>query len=83
MTHEESVRETRLWFFDNARDCIEEALSGHTRVNDLESYVAWREDSMVSTLDGEGDHTFAFQQRRHFIQTGECIPFLAPRTEAA
>lgn len=79
MTYEESVAETRLWFFDNACQCIEEALSGATRVNDLASYVEWREEAMIASLDGEGDHTFAFQQRRHYIQTGECVPLLTRR----
>jgi hypothetical protein len=77
MTREESVAETRLWFFDNAVACIEQALAGRATVNDLDGYIAWREDCMVASLNGEGDHTFAFQQRRHFIQTGECVPLFS------
>jgi hypothetical protein len=77
MTHEQSIAETRLWFFDNAAECIADAIEGRQRVNDLESYVTWREEAMVDTLDGKGDHSFAFQQRRHFIQTGECVPLFS------
>jgi hypothetical protein len=78
MTYGESVIATREWFAENARQCIEEAKSGITRVNDLDSYIAWREEAARASLAGEGDHSFAFQQRRHFIQTGECVPFFAP-----
>lgn len=73
----ETMQRTREWFADNSRKCIEEAQSGHTRVNDLESYVAWREQCAADSLAGKGDHTFAFLQRAHFMQTGTMIPLLS------
>ena len=72
-----TIRRTRQWFADNAQACIDNARSGETRVNDLESYCAWREKSIEDSLAGEGDHTFAFLQRAYFIQTGESVPLLA------
>ena len=77
MTDLEATIATRKWFVENARKCITEAQSGKTHVNDLASYVAWREQAVEDYLSGKNDNTFTFWQRRHFIQTGECVPFLA------
>jgi hypothetical protein len=73
----ETMQATREWYAENARQCIAEAESGAVRVNDLPSYVAWREQAIADSLAGKGDHTFAFLQRAHFIQTGECVPLLS------
>jgi hypothetical protein len=70
----ESVQATRQWFADNAQACIDEAVSGEVRVNDLESYIEWRKQQVVDSLAGKGDHTFTFAQHAHYIQTGECLP---------
>jgi hypothetical protein len=75
---EETIQRTRQWFADNAQACIREAESGRTRVNDLARYVAWRRERIADSLAGKSDHTFAFLQRAHWIQTGECVPLFAP-----
>lgn len=75
------VTATRRWFVQTLRDCIVEARSGVTFVNDLAAYVAWREEGIREVLAGAWDHCFAFQQRLHFLQTGECVALLAPPTE--
>lgn len=73
----ETIIKTRQWFLDNTQGCIDEAVSGQVGVNDLENYV----ESMLKRMDdiesGEWDHTFTFQQRAVYIQTGEC-PALLP-----
>lgn len=74
---DETILATRQWYADNAQACIDEARSGATRVNDLERYCAWREQCIVDSLAGNGDHTLAFIQRALFIQTGECVPLLS------
>lgn len=78
MTYEESIIATREWFAENARQCIKEAESGITRVNDLPTLIAWREKQIRCALSGEWDHTFTFRQHREYIHTGRCVPFLPP-----
>jgi hypothetical protein len=73
----ETIAATRQWFADNAQGCIDEAVSGVVRVNDLASYIEWRREQIADSLAGKGDHTFTFLQRAHTLQTGECIAFLA------
>lgn len=72
----ETIIKTRQWFIDNTQGCIDEAMSGQVRVNDLDSYV----QSMLKRMDdieaGEWDYTFTFQQRAVYIQTGECHALL-------
>ena len=72
----ETIIKTRQWFIDNTQGCIDEAMSGQVRMNDLDSYV----QSMLKRMDdieaGEWDHTFTFQQRAVYIQTGECHALL-------
>lgn len=72
----ETMHATREWFADNARRCIAAAVSGKNQVNDLGSYVAWRERCIADSLAGKGDRTLAFLQRAYFIQTGESVALL-------
>lgn len=72
----ESVIATRQWFADNAKACIDEALSSDIRVNDLESYIEWQRELATAAMLGYHDHTFTFRQRAWFIQTGECVALL-------
>lgn len=81
---QETIAATRQWFADNSIACIAEAqlyvdTDGRQGfyVNDLASYVEWQEDLARQSLDGDGDHTFAFVQRAVAHQTGECIPLLS------
>lgn len=80
----ETIAATRRWYADNCAACIAEArlyveTGGRegVRVNDLQSYVAWREQSAAEDLAGKGDSSFAFLQRAVAIQTGQCVPMLA------
>lgn len=69
---------TREWFAENSRKCIADAVSGNTKVNDLDAYITFHEHAAFDSLAGKYDGNLTFQQRRHFIQTGECIPILPP-----
>lgn len=74
----ETIERTRAHFVDIYQRCIEEARDGTTRVNDLESYVAWQLDCISEMESGKGDHSFTFLQRAHWLQTGESVPLFAP-----
>lgn len=67
---------TREYFAGLYRRCIADAVSGETRVNDLAAYVADTEERLADTLSGKDDHTFTFQQQRHYLMTGECVALL-------
>ena len=72
----ETITKTRQWFIDNTQGCIDEAVSGQVRVNDLENYVESMLKRMEDVEAGEWDYTFTFQQRAFYIQTGECHALL-------
>lgn len=74
---QETILRTREHFAEIGRRCIAEAQSGATRVNDLASYVAWREQAIEDSLAGRGDHTLTFMQRALYLQTGDCPALLA------
>lgn len=71
-----TIMATRKWFADNQTACMNEVVSGQVKVNNIKSYFEYCRQSAQDALDGKWDHTFAFMQRAHTIQTGECIPFL-------
>ena len=73
----ETIRITREWFAQNALDCIEGAIHGKYRVNDLNSYIEWQHRRMAQSLAGEWDCNLTFVQRALFIQTGESVPLLS------
>lgn len=76
ITKEQAVITTRQWFADNAQACIDEAISGQVRVNNLASYVADQTQRIQDCLVGKWDHTLAFQQRVLYVQTGVCHAIL-------
>lgn len=73
---QDSIQKCRQWFADNAQGCINQAKSGEIYVNDLFQYTERQEALTDEYLDGAWDHTFAFLQRAHYIQTGECVALL-------
>jgi len=74
----ETIQATRQWFADNAAACIAEVEAGRVWVNDPARYFAHQRQAAADSLAGKYDHTFTFLQRAHYIQTGECVPFLPP-----
>lgn len=76
ISKEQAVITTRQWFADNAQACIDEAVSGQVRVNNLASYVADQTQRIQDCLAGNWDHTLAFQQRMVYVQTGVCHAIL-------
>jgi hypothetical protein len=72
----ELIVKTREHFAEIERKCIEEAISGKVRVNDLPRYIEWCEQNIVDHLAGKNDHTFTFRQYAHWLKTGDCVPFL-------
>ena len=76
ITKEQATITTRQWFADNAQACIDEAISGQVRVNNLASYVVDQTQRIQDCLAGKWDHTLAFQQRVLYVQTGKCYAIL-------
>jgi hypothetical protein len=74
---EETILKTRQYFINNHRACIDDAISGRTRVNDLQGYIRSEEDRIFGLEEGLSDHTLTFVQAALWIQTGECIAILA------
>lgn len=73
---QETITTTRQWFADNCQACINDAISGAQKVNDLVYYVNKKTEHKADALSGKWDHTFSFLQRAHFVQTGECVALL-------
>jgi hypothetical protein len=76
--NEATIQATRQWYADNALACIAEVRSGAVRVNDPEGYFLECRQRHADALAGKWDHTWAFRQQAHFIQTGESVPLLPP-----
>ena len=75
ITHE-TILATRKHFAEIDSACIAEALSGEVKVNDMDKYIKWMEQSTIDTMNGMYDHTLAFLQYALWIQTGKCIALL-------
>lgn len=53
----ETIQKTRQSFADEALGCIEDAISGLVKVNDLKSYVEQKYRLAADALAGDFDHT--------------------------
>ena len=76
---QESITACRQWFADNADACVREAEDGTAPLASHYPIELYREKMAArkaSALAGEFDHTFAFMQRAHYMQTGECVALL-------
>jgi len=76
ITHE-TILKTRRHFIQINVDCIRQAIAGKFFVNDLQSYIDRNMEEIRAIRRGERERSFTFAQRAHWIQTGECIPFLS------
>lgn len=74
---DETIFATRKYYSDNAQKCIDYAVDGTYKVNDLDSYVDWQLKGISDCNMGLHDHTFAFIQMAYYIQSGECVPLLS------
>ena len=72
----ETIAATREHFADIGRQCIADAKAKIIHVNDLPSYIAWREKGIADSLSGAADHSVTFQQHAHYLETGECVALL-------
>lgn len=73
---------TWLLYAENAQRCIDEALSGKVKVNDLESYIKDQQALITEYTQNAEDVLIPsglvlwFWQKAYFIQSGECIGVL-------
>lgn len=74
---QETILATRKHFAEIAQRCIDDAISGKVKVNNLQSYIEWQQASIEAAMTGKNDHTFTFMQRAYWLQTGE-MPALLP-----
>lgn len=74
---QETIQRTRQHFADIAQGCINEAISGEVKVNNLQSYIEWQHGSIEYALSGKNDFTFTFMQRAYWLQTGEMVALLS------
>ena len=73
---QETILKTRQHFAESHDRCIDEVLSGKVKVNNPDKYIEWKRQNKNDVLSGKWDHTFTFQQRARWLQTGECVPLL-------
>tara|TARA_R110000851_G_C12681116_1_gene523837 strand:+ start:207 stop:458 length:252 start_codon:yes stop_codon:yes gene_type:complete len=73
---EETKIKTDKHFADICQGCIDGAISGKFRVNDIEKYIKSNKASIEISLNGEGRNNFTYWQRAYYIQEGECIALL-------
>lgn len=71
-----AVLKARLWYAQNALDCIDEAATGKVKVEDIENVVKYNLERYHSALNGSFDNTLAFKQKVHYIETGESVAIL-------
>ena len=73
----ETTAKAREHFARIYRACINDALNGNVKVQDVASYVNWQAQCEKDMLQGINDHTKTFLQMAFYIQTGECVGILA------
>jgi hypothetical protein len=74
-----TILKTRQWFVENQQACIDGALNGTLGLAshvDITAYAKQCRQYQFAIIRGEWDHTFTFQQRAVYIQTGECHALL-------
>ena len=71
-----TVLKARLWYAQNALDCIDEAVTGKVKVEDIKKVVKYNIERCHSVLAGSFDHTLAFKQKVHYIENGESVAIL-------
>lgn len=72
----ETIDKTWQWYIDNARDCINEVLSGEVKVNNVKRYIDWNLDQIEMFQNRKCNIWLGFIQRAVYIQTGESIPLM-------
>jgi len=73
---QEFVIKARVHFADLCAKCINDAVNGIDKVQDLEGYIRWNNDMAAKSLAGDYDHTFSQRQYAYYLQTGESIALL-------
>lgn len=74
-----NLQNTRNWYVNNKLSCIHEAISEKAYINPefgLDNYVKQCADQIKKIKNGDFDHTLAFQQKLHYLNTGESVAIL-------
>jgi hypothetical protein len=73
----ELIQRTRALLIAEAQAVIDATLSGQDRPNNPEKWIAYWQRHIDDVREGRADKTFFFRQQAHYLDTGECVPFLA------
>ena len=73
----EKVIKTCEYGIRQCKDCIDEALSGKVRVNDLEKYIDHRNSDIAKYESGYYDNTLHFLSKAIYLQFGESVPIMS------
>jgi hypothetical protein len=75
--HPDLIQRTRALLIAEAQAVIDATLSGQDKPNNPAEWIAYWQRHIDDVQQGRADKTFCFQQKTHYLDTGECVPFLA------
>lgn len=73
----ETVIKTRKYGIRQCQACIDEAVSGKVRVNDLDKYIDHHNSHIAKYESGYYDDTIHFLSKAIYIQFGESAPIMS------
>ena len=73
----ETVIKTREYGIRQCQACIDEAVSGKVRVNDLDKYIDHQNSDIAKYESGYYDDTLHFLSKAIYIQFGESVPIMS------
>jgi len=72
----EVIVKCKKHFINLNKQCIADAISGKTKVNDLASYIKWQNESTARLQEKETNFSLTFLQHAYFIMTGKSVALL-------
>lgn len=73
----DTVIKTREYGIKQCQACIDEAVSGKVRVNDIESYIEKQKADMEKYSSGYYDDNLHFLSKAIYIQFGKSVPIMS------
>lgn len=73
----ETIIKTREYGIKQCLACIDEAVSGKVRVNDIDSYVEGLKEKISKYENGYYDDKLHFLSKAIYIQFGESVPIMS------
>lgn len=73
----QDIKNTCLWFADNAQGCIDEVMSGDVFVNNIDSYVEGKQQDKENYLTGNFVPWLGFWQQAVYLKTDQSVPMIS------